>query len=855
MNRRLKFCIVGICSAALLVLWLRYRDWLFNYNPWVSHAAWISMLALFVLGLMILQNDAAEELKDQVTEFGVGVFMAIAISIILVGEEDQNFLEKEELIKTATIAFVIFAVTTIGRSGRSLKQSANMLETVNLKFEEFKKGLDSLSLGVSQQRELYANNVNLLKENKEISAESKGASSVLKEATSEALRAIGEAQFGGLAARALGLKHADLLKKDRGELDTGIVIAADPGLGALRAWIQVGKELVNDKARGAWWQVMSVYHQEEIYDISSKEVATNVRSYAYILLAVVSRLLRSLDDGEKLVMVNVSAFAPKDFYNFPNGQREGRFYHEAEFFGIYRRLLAAIAMDKRVVPYRVVFADPAIRLSNAETHRHEGNLHHSSPHLEASEAGSQLGWQPDPFWKLVLDCARLHIISWPVVGPRLSIEGEDFVPPERRTDWGAAFPKNRDPAKRLPYSTTRFLWAPTYADVHNVLRTDSHIKIDARKDWLERVWLYENPFIHSTYRTNLEFSEFEEKGYKNAEVQFQTRIEAMRTRCQEFCGFYIDNQSDRANLQGRLDGAWTHIIDDLVSWLPLGDAEKQAAKSCFARIVVLSEPDKIHPELCTLEIPVALVDEVEKYVRLMNGVWLTSIKLRDLEIGKPEYTKQLLQLADDCHEIDSLGKYLQIETRRTTPNPEHSSAGVELGPAENWLHRLVILLEAMRIGDEVRRDGPLPLWKVMATDLCGTTISNPSELKKELGERFRIFTVGDNDAPNAGAVPPTTCGEEMNRKHIFPEFLMVGRLSKDGSGAVEWDALVGATISEPYQSCRIQLRFGNDDERIKIHADWFREKWNRGKPSTDQFLDLLTKEIESLRHESIPEAK
>ena len=826
----------------------------FFITPWASHAAWISLLALFVLALMILQNDAAEELKDQLTEFSVSVFMAVAISIILVGEENQNILEKEELIKTATIAFVIFAVTTIGRSGRSLKQSATMLETINRKFGEFKDGLDSLKLGITQQGELYAKNENLLSENREISAESHRASNVLQKATSDALRAIGEAQFGGLAARALGLQHADLLKTDCGELDTGIVNAVGPGLGALRAWIQVGKELADDPARAAWWQVMSVYHQEEIYDVSSREVATNVRSYAYILLAVVSRLLESLKDQEKLVIANASAFAPKDFYNFPNGQKGSRFYHEAEFFGIYRRLLAAITVDTNVVPYRVIFADPAMKFSaNARTQSNGHGSDQGAPKPEPIDDGSQLGWHLDPVWKLILDCARLHIVAWPIVGPRSSSsDDEDFMPLERRTEWGATFPVECDPARRLPYTTKKFLWAPTYADVSNLLQAGVHagIHYDTRRRWLSRVWEYERQNISANY------DEFEDKATPNTSPKFQTRVEAMRSRSQAFCGIYLDEKSDRANLQARLEVSWEHILDDLVSWLPLDNSEVATVRTGLSGIAKFSKPDRIHSELGNLQIPTAFTDEVEKYVRLMNEAWSTSLRLRDLVIGQTEYTKRLLDLADDCHQIDSLGKYLQIETGRTTQNPEHSSAGVELGPAENWLHRLVIWLEAERLGDKVRRDGPIPLWKLMAHDLCGVAIEDRSELKTAIAQKLRICTVGRKDDAQ-GCGPPITTGDEMNAKHIFPEFLMVGKLTKGTSGleSVDWLALVGATISEPYQSCRIQLRFDRDDERIKAHAKWFKDKWDKGKIPTDLFLDLLTKEIEYLGHEQSTEPK
>lgn len=848
-SHRKGFWLVAVVLIAILVLWLHYREQLFNYSPWASHAAWLSVLTLFVLGMIVLQNEAADELTDQLTEFIVSVFMAVAISIILVGEENQNFLEKEELIKTATIAFVIFAVTTLGRSGRSLKQSATMLETINRQFEEFKEGLAGLRHGITQQGELYAKNQNLFNENQKLSVEGHKVSRMLQEATSDALKAIGEAQFGGLAARALGLQQTDLLMKTSGELDIGIIKAVTPGLGALRAWVQVGKELEDDPARAAWWQVMSVYHQEEVYDVSSQEIATNVRSYAYILLAVVSRLLGSLTDDEKLVIANASAFAPKDFYNFPNGQKGNRFYHEAEFFGIYRRLLAAITVDSNVDPYRIVFADPAMKLPpNVRTQSNGPGSDQVAPRREAVGDGSQLGWHLDPIWKLILDCARLHIISWPIVGPRSSSEGEDFTPMERRAEWGAAFPVESDPARRLPYTTTKFLWAPTYADVSNLFRevTQYH----TREEWLKRVWEYEKENIRCNYEG------FQEKATPNASSELQTRIEAMRARRESFCCIYLDDKADRANLCARLDGSWQRIIDDLVSWLPLGNSAPATVSARLDRIAKSSSLDRIHADLGELGIASPFIDEIERYIRLVTQAWSASVKLRDLYVGQPDYTKTLLDLADSCHQIDSLGKYLQIETRRATVDPDYSSAGVELGPAENWLHRLLILLEADRLGDEVRRNGPLPLWRLMAHDLCGVAIHDPMELKSVVAQRLRICTVGRKDDAQ-GCAPTATTGDEMNAAHIFPEFLMVGKLIKGASGleTVNWLALVGATISEPYQSCRIQLRFGKDDERIKAHAKWFKDKWEMGKVPTESFLDLLTREIECLGLERSAEPK
>jgi hypothetical protein len=847
-SRRKRFWLVGVFYFALFTAWMFFRFQLFEYVPWASHAAWVLLLVLFTLGLIFLQNEAANELKDQLTEFSISVFMAVAISIILVGEEDQKLLEKEKLVEAATIAFVIFAVTTIGRSGRSLKESAEMLETINSKFEDFKTDLVSLKSGIAQQGELYAKNQNLLSENVKIFAESHKASSVLQQATKDALGAINEAQFGGLAARALGLQHAELLKNDSGGLDFGIVKAVEPGLGALRAWIQVGKDLADEPARAAWWQVMNVYHQEEIYDVSSREVATNVRSYAYIILAVVSQLLSSLKDEEKLVVVNVSAFAPKDFYNFPNGQEGNKFYHEAEFFGIYRRLLAAITVSANVDPYRVIFANSATKFSfDAEMQPNGRGL--GNPTLKSETVGdsSQLGWHLDPIWKLVLDCARLHLISWPIVGPRASLDGEDFIPQERRVEWGAKFPEENDPAKRLPYVTKRFLWAPTYADVSNLFRELIHY--ETRREWLNRVWRYEQLNISATY------DGFKKKAARAATDQFQTRVEAMRSRCRAFCGIYLDDESENANLKARLESSWEHILDDLVSWLPL-DSSIAKVRPALSKIARLSRPELIHSELGALDIPTAFGDEVEKYIHLMNKAWSTSIRLRDLVIGQAEYTKRLLELADDCHQIDSLGKYIQIETGRRTASPEHSSTGVELGPAENWLHRFVIWLEAARLGEEVRESGPIPLWKLMAHDLCGVAIKDLLELKEDMADKLRICTVGrKDDAEDCG--PPTTTGDEMNENHIFPEFLMVGKLTSGKSGlkSVDWLALVGATISEPFQSCRIQLRFGKDDEQIKAHMKWLIEIWDRGKAPTSIFLDLLTKEIESLGHERSAERK
>jgi hypothetical protein len=657
--------------------------------------------------------------------------------------------------------------------------------------------------------------------------------------TQNAIQTLAEARYAGMAAKALELKQIEIFRRIDGTLDPGITEATEPGLGALGAWIRQGRDIPEDNARQAWWRVMNIYHQEEIYDISSKEIATNVRSYAYTLLAVVSEFLRCLPPDEpnkRLAIANVSGFAPKDFYNFPNGPVGGRFYHEAEFFGIYRRLLAIIAADQRVVPLRVVLADPA-----------EGIRSHT-PNSSALDSKRPIGWKLDPIWKLVLDCARIHIVPWPIVGPTVqSKAAEDFYPPERRTQWGVVFPEGRDPAKKLPYSTLRYLWAPTYADVRDLYH--DYGPTDTLDQWLRHVAPYET-IVESNDDVP---QELKDKATRGKESGLETRIDKLRKKDQlsAFCETYLGkNNVDPANLVARLDKAWSAILKEFFYWIDLNPNLTDRIEE----VIRLQSFQSIDSELRDrgVTLPSASDDDAGRYLIAVHRAYQLSQSFLQNKIDsrKTDYTDKMLVLAHTCHEIDALGKYLQIEHKRFTPAPEYSSAGVELGPAENWLHRFLIWLEASKLESEIRVNGPLPLWKLMASDLCGVASGQNKDTEKEAEEmlgklrgRLKICTVGSDS---------NSTTREMEKEFIFPEFLMVGMTSADNLDAdgnvvklekIEWCGLVGASISEPYQTCRIQLLFGKDDPRIRAHTGWLNEIWKNGDNDTQTFINKLKKEV------------
>lgn len=732
MSDRTRFWLVETIFGLVFLLWVfGSPELLVRRSPvWVPSALWGVSFLLLAPALIALQEASYKHFLSQLAELVVSVFIAIAFGVILVGAEHRDAPVKmiqEKLVDAAVVAIAVFAITSIARSSRLLGQSADLIKQVQHEFSDFSTKLTEHETLLAKQEAHLAKQETLHEQNKQLRdqgqqalASSTEITGSLQRATHEAMRGIAEARYGGLAAKALGLKQIEVLKDGKNTFDKGIVDATEPGLGALAAWIYRGKGISEESARKAWWRVMNVYHQEEIYDVSSKEIATNVRSYAYTLLLVVSELLESLGAGRKLVVANISGFAPKDFYNFPNGRLGSRFYHEAEFFGIYRRLLAVIAADQRVVPLRVVLADPS----------------ESGKRL----LGGEIAWELDPIWKLVLDCARLYIVPWPVVGSRRPGEQrdvdvsahDDFVPASRRQQWGVAFPDGRDPAAKLPYKTSRFLFVPTYAEFRNLERLPAPSGTrQSRLDWIERALPYER-----AYDRSIDLAKLRAEASSVDGTDLVTRLKALRTGCTAFCDIYLGQSSgDRANLRNRCDDAWKDILIKFFEWLGISD--EGVREKIRARV----ELEAAEPITASTDMA-ATADDEARYLTDVNEAYLLSKAIVKYRIGNRDYTKALLDLSALCHRLDATGKYLQIETGNFTETPVVSSAGVELGLAENWLHRFLVWLEASRVGNDIRSGGPLPLWKLMGRDLCGVETDLDSFLSG-IGNRLRICTVGE----------------------------------------------------------------------------------------------------------------
>ena len=237
-----------------------------------------------------------------------------------------------------------------------------------------------------------------------------------------------------------------LLEMERRHLDTdnrAVRNAVDSALDTMRVWVKAGEHLMNNAADDAevqgnsWWRLMETYNREERYDIGRNEVVTNVRNYAFLILRLIDEHITAVkkdNNGKRVVVAQVTPFAPKDFYNYPNGSSDNRYYFDQEFFGTYRRLLSHYLRCDVDVRRVILCAQPD----------------------EDDRKNRDLGWKLDEPAKLYIGCKYMNVLPTAIpisASGHKSNDGDKLL---------AAQFKKHDPAKRLRENVGVYPWIPVY---------------------------------------------------------------------------------------------------------------------------------------------------------------------------------------------------------------------------------------------------------------------------------------------------------------------------------------------------------------------------------------------------------
>jgi hypothetical protein len=717
---RVSSASVGVACVAVL-LWSTYSGAIGKLPAeWIERTA----VLLGILSTCAAMAFVSRLWKDVLLEIIVDIFVAVSFGILVIGLDGSFDLATEYAIAVAA-GIAVFSV-------QALAHFSGAVEVVKRLRDEVGKSADRIDAEAATIRDIgHAMSIGfkdlLLRQNKhEEELASFGYSFQGRLAdlgvTSERLAAwAAESHYAAIAADALNLKASTVayyVPDGADKVESADLLAAGTRshLGVLRAWLERGRSFKDPKASKAWLRLLQVYADEEVFDIGRGELATNVRNYAYLLLGLIEAFAESGEGSpERLVIVNCSPFALKDFFNFPNGRAGSRFYHEPEFYGTYRRALSeALRRNRSISAFRLVLASNWQQAVPADKWPKE---------RIAGEGFSELGWPIDCLEKLILDTASYWFKS---SAKRVVTEAGESP------DGHLA-----DPRVRLRHLRPGAIyWQPTIrsrfpAEVHHqvmkILRDAADMGVSER----DMITLF-----HSWYGS--------------------------------------DNHS---------------------RWAAEAEMEDVSAEDARGRL------DRFGLELKDVS--------VSKWIEDLLSESTTA--LRRVELS---------------HRIDSAlaGKGRLTQLAR-------SSTGVDLGPAEDFLHKYFA-------GKDAGSEEWKPLLDYFAQDLLGLD----SAEKKSLLDRVRVVVVNRGSEQDVAST--------ILRSGLSSEFLLVGTCPKDcddSSAITEMQpvALLTAGISEPFHTCRIQVQFrgeerdGSSLDQLEAHAAFARDAWTSSRSDTEIFLDCV----------------
>lgn len=764
-------------------------------------------LVLLPFSLLTSRLSDPREVAEGAFDILVEVLVAIATSFLLVGVQEltthPNMPFAEKVGEITVVFILVFAVQIVSKSTKVFAPAI-----ANMKVEAGR--IESSSAQVAAA----AGELTTLSEKLDGVAQGLQASG----------EQIKQAQYVSLAARVLGIRNRDRLmipgvSANRLKADEALAPIVERALDSLQAWIQTGFSIENGEAgalgRQTWWRLMEAYHREEVFDVPQLELATNVRSFAMMLLLTIGYHLNELQKDERLVVVNVSKFPPKDFYDFPDGSADKRFYHEPEFFGTYRRALGAITKHPKICPMRIFLCGPGDDIYPPDTMAIA-----TSPIRGYNGAAGAAAVGMDTATKIAYDCAFLNFLPVPLT---FSAPAGASSPPDDTLPRTVAFFKDRCARilARLPKGVTRVLITPYFRWLVEPQMLD------------EADWIYRNNHANRDELSGAgsEFDRFHDEAAQILEL-------ALAGDASNPAG-----GREFANFKGQLDEAWGDLArrcigfgwDDAIPSGGLFPFIRDAAEALKESLETSVAPPgglaaRLHGSVKDyeqqywqyLEEARNAHDEYSRCVALTERMFGRATPEREERFGADQQELVALQLSlvSRCQMIDSLDRYLELVTaRRSAPEPKTGSTGIKLGYAENWLHRMLISFEARSILEEVKKYGPIPLWKLVASDLCGLR-----EASGDIADQFETFL--SEVSNRIRLYDPSNDTEKL-----FNEFMLVGTakcteqtLADCGDAAfraevsdVRWKALIGTHINEPFHTCRIQFDF--DDYHPKtFHA-------------------------------------
>jgi len=794
------------------------------------------------------------EVADHGFDIFIEVLVAVATGFMLVGvaqlgtESDKPFIEtiKAKIPEISVVFILIFSVQVVSK-GAALFEPA--VKQLNSAVTVIGTGATEMTSSLGALKELQEG-LEVVKKDLGLSAEH-----------------VRQARYASLAARVLGIRNLEqlMIPGVDGTITSDAALASitERALDSIQAWIQTGFRIdetsgnAGPVARQTWWRIMEAYHREEVFDVTQLEVATNVRIFDMMLLVAIGYHMTKLAPNERLVLVNVSKFPPKDFFNFPDGNAYNRFYHEPEFFGTYRRALSAFAKHPQICPLRVFLCGPGndvVPFQLVDDLRSDEEMDDFRD-IVATVSSNPVGM--DSATKIAYDCAFMSFLPIPLTFPF----EEDASSPHGDVPDDVQYFRDRsgDVFKELPRGVDRALINPYYRWLPKSVQ-------GGPDSWYHRIAIGKMGFVNGD-----KFRSDSDRWREHASSLLDTGLAVARAN---------DVRIKPADFKGQLDTAWHDLIKRCLGF-GWGTKVKSVAdemlfpmvsdaKTTLGKLLALDKDD-IAADCLAAELSDSVRPYEQEYLRYVESVEILRAKYErcviiaakvysasasEFDDLQNELVELELELLTRCQTIDSLDKYLDLMAPQDGgPRAMTASTGLRLGYAENWLHRALIYLEGIAIRQEVHERGPTPLWKLLASDLCGLWFAT-HDLGRQFDEffdcisrRIRIYDPSDDKAS------------------VLDEFLLLGVANcddrPDASGTmptfhpevenVRWKALIGTNINEPFHTCRIQFDFGDDGltrkdavrppvtpaERrpgmaLGEHAHWFRTMWGK-KDATERF--------------------
>ena len=410
----------AIIFAMAVVAWLYLLlSAIFRPSNWLTVAlvfATVFMIVLYLVHLLNNQNpDTTAEKKASVfVKITLEAFIAVVFAFFLV---QAGFIPDTSPSENFIIAFVV-AITLL--SLQIVAGAAGIAESFNI----------------------------AVKTVEDLSKRSKNSANRISDAAVEIEKIRNEIHIVSTEARNIALM-SNLLEINRRHLDPmteAMCSAVESAVDTMKSWNKKGEDLIDSGNKQtvqseSWWRLMETYNREERYDIARDEVVTNVRNYAFLILRLIKEHIAAVNEdgneyhGKRVIVAQVTPFAPKDFYNFPNGSSNNRYYFDQEFFGTYRRLLSHYLRHDDVDVKRIILCaqDPG-----------------------TVEENRDLGWTLDDPLKLYFGCKRMNVLptSIPIAASKHQSQNTDKL-------LAAQFDEH-DPAKRLRENVVDYPWVPVY---------------------------------------------------------------------------------------------------------------------------------------------------------------------------------------------------------------------------------------------------------------------------------------------------------------------------------------------------------------------------------------------------------